>query len=225
MALSLCAAASAQVTDEELDKILQAPDEKADGAIVETHEPAIDRGLGESELDILSHGSSEDPFPSLDAAPNRKGVAVTLRALNKVVARYTDIEVPIGEAAKFGALEIRPQYCDTRPPEEFPETTAFLEIFDRDLERARAAAKADSDKEAKFAKAEAAPDAAPEAPAPVITDAAATATIAADGTLTPIDPDRIFSGWMFASSPGLNPLEHSVYDVWVIGCKTVPLRD
>ena len=29
---------------------------------------------------------------------------------------------------------------------------------------------------------------------------------------------RIFTGWMFASSPGLNALEHPVYDVWVIGC-------
>ena len=28
----------------------------------------------------------------------------------------------------------------------------------------------------------------------------------------------LFSGWMFASSPGLNALEHSVYDVWVIAC-------
>jgi hypothetical protein len=29
---------------------------------------------------------------------------------------------------------------------------------------------------------------------------------------------RIYSGWMFGSSPGLNPLEHSVYDVWVLDC-------
>ncbi len=30
---------------------------------------------------------------------------------------------------------------------------------------------------------------------------------------------RLFSGWMFASSPGLNALEHPVYDVWVVGCR------
>lgn len=30
----------------------------------------------------------------------------------------------------------------------------------------------------------------------------------------------LFKGWMFASSPGLNPLEHPVYDVWVIDCRT-----
>ncbi len=29
---------------------------------------------------------------------------------------------------------------------------------------------------------------------------------------------RIFSGWMFAASPGLNAVEHPVYDVWLIGC-------
>lgn len=28
-----------------------------------------------------------------------------------------------------------------------------------------------------------------------------------------------FRGWMFASSPGLNPFEHPVYDVWVIDCR------
>ncbi len=31
---------------------------------------------------------------------------------------------------------------------------------------------------------------------------------------------RIFTGWMFASSPGLNGVEHPVYDVWLINCKT-----
>lgn len=30
--------------------------------------------------------------------------------------------------------------------------------------------------------------------------------------------NRIFSGWMFAESPSLNPLEHPRYDVWVRSC-------
>ena len=30
---------------------------------------------------------------------------------------------------------------------------------------------------------------------------------------------RIFSGWMFASSPGLNGIEHPVYDIWLVDCK------
>jgi hypothetical protein len=29
----------------------------------------------------------------------------------------------------------------------------------------------------------------------------------------------LFTGWMFASSPAINALEHPVYDVWVIDCK------
>ncbi|MEN3791579.1 DUF2155 domain-containing protein [Fulvimarina sp. MAC3] len=34
------------------------------------------------------------------------------------------------------------------------------------------------------------------------------------------DIRRIFSGWMFAASPGLNAVEHPVYDVWLKSCKT-----
>ena len=30
---------------------------------------------------------------------------------------------------------------------------------------------------------------------------------------------RIFTGWMFAESPGLNAIEHPVNDVWLVSCK------
>jgi hypothetical protein len=30
---------------------------------------------------------------------------------------------------------------------------------------------------------------------------------------------RVFSGWMYGSSPGLNAVEHPLYDVWVISCR------
>ncbi|MDM7851703.1 DUF2155 domain-containing protein [Pseudochrobactrum kiredjianiae] len=30
---------------------------------------------------------------------------------------------------------------------------------------------------------------------------------------------RIFSGWMFADSPGLNAVDHPVYDIWLKNCK------
>lgn len=39
--------------------------------------------------------------------------------------------------------------------------------------------------------------------------------VSSDGEAT-----RIFTGWMFADSPGLNAIEHAVYDVWLISCKT-----
>lgn len=41
---------------------------------------------------------------------------------------------------------------------------------------------------------------------------------AAPGRSTP-PARRAFRGWMYASSPGLNPLEHPVYDAWVITCR------
>ena len=38
------------------------------------------------------------------------------------------------------------------------------------------------------------------------------------GRATP--PTRVlFKGWMFASSPGLHPFEHPVYDAWLIACR------
>jgi hypothetical protein len=30
---------------------------------------------------------------------------------------------------------------------------------------------------------------------------------------------RVFRGWMYARSPSLNPLEHNVYDAWLISCR------
>ena len=33
-------------------------------------------------------------------------------------------------------------------------------------------------------------------------------------------PRQAFRGWMYASSPGLNPMEHAVYDAWLISCRT-----
>ena len=32
--------------------------------------------------------------------------------------------------------------------------------------------------------------------------------------------ERIFTGWMFADSPALNAVDHAVYDIWLIECKT-----
>ena len=31
--------------------------------------------------------------------------------------------------------------------------------------------------------------------------------------------DRVFTGWMFADSPGLHGVEHPVYDIWLTDCK------
>lgn len=41
-----------------------------------------------------------------------------------------------------------------------------------------------------------------------------------DGFGAESEGEQIFSGWMFASNPALNALEHPVYDVWVIDCRS-----
>ncbi len=33
---------------------------------------------------------------------------------------------------------------------------------------------------------------------------------------------RVFRGWMFAAGPGLHPLEHPIYDAWLVACGAAP---
>ncbi|MDI1364174.1 MAG: DUF2155 domain-containing protein [bacterium] len=57
---------------------------------------------------------------------------------------------------------------------------------------------------------------APESTAYVVVD---TQPKAVAGRVAP--PGRqVYKGWMYANSPGMNPLEHPVYDAWLIACKT-----
>ena len=100
---------------------------------------------------------------------NEQHAVLRLRALDKITARITEIDLPVGEEGHFGTLALKALHCRTRPPIEPPETFAYLEIDDIKRGGARA---------------------------------------------------RVFEGWMVASSPALNALEHPVYDVWVISCKT-----
>jgi hypothetical protein len=97
------------------------------------------------------------------------GDTVVLQGLDKVTARVSTFEARIGETVRFGTLEIQPRFCDRAPPEEPPESAAFLDIYEARAGEQRA---------------------------------------------------DLFHGWMFASSPALNSLEHPVYDVWVLDCKT-----
>lgn len=39
------------------------------------------------------------------------------------------------------------------------------------------------------------------------------------------EPEILFSGWMFASSPAVSALEHAVYDVWVVDCEEPIISD
>jgi len=111
-------------------------------------------------------------YTLLDAIPDEDGIhrMAILRALDKNTGRAINLNAPAGVSVNFGTLTITARYCYTVPPEEPPETSAFIQIDDRERNVG--------------------------------------------------DPVRIFSGWMFASSPAINALEHGVYDVWVINCNT-----
>ncbi len=43
--------------------------------------------------------------------------------------------------------------------------------------------------------------------------------VAATNTSPAIKSKEVFRGWTFASTPSLNPIQHPVYDAWVIGCR------
>ena len=60
-------------------------------------------------------------------AGNRVAV---LQGLDKVTGRISTIRAPINEPVRFGTLLITTRTCNKRPPEEPPETTVFLEVYD-----------------------------------------------------------------------------------------------
>ena len=66
--------------------------------------------------------------PSLTHATTMK--KVVLQGLDKVTARVTTIETQVGQVVRFGTLEIIARHCDKRPPEETPESAAFLDIWE-----------------------------------------------------------------------------------------------
>jgi len=59
---------------------------------------------------------------------------------------------------------------------------------------------------------------APDEQAPDVAVYMQVRTTPTDGP-SPVPSKQIFQGWMFASSPGLNPLQHPVYDAWVVACR------
>jgi hypothetical protein len=116
---------------------------------------------------------------------------VMLRWLDKITGNYKDKEIRVGETLTLGRLKVTVRACYQAPPSETPESAAFLEIHATTV----AAKGGKEDTAAETERMHRGPQA-----------------IGPDGLL--------FSGWMFASSPGLSALEHPTYDVWVISCST-----
>ena len=59
--------------------------------------------------------------------------AALLQGLDKITARVSKIEAPVGLTVRFGTLDIVVKRCHKRPPEETPATTAYIEIQERRL--------------------------------------------------------------------------------------------
>ena len=121
-------------------------------------------------------------------ADNLKGDKAVLRALDKVTATTQDFTVPVGDTLNYGSLEITVRHCEKKPPEETPEVFVFLQVFE---------------------------------PGKEAEESEQVAEISDEAEIEPVgfeDPEKLFSGWMFASSPALSSLEHPVYDIWVLDC-------
>lgn len=106
--------------------------------------------------------------------PNEERISnptAVFSGLDKITGRIFPFEAAMDETVQFGALQVTPRACYTRPPTEPQNTTGFV-IVDE---------------------------------------------ITLDSKVR-----RIFTGWMFAASPGLNAVEHAIYDVWLVDCKQGP---
>jgi hypothetical protein len=63
-------------------------------------------------------------------APAAASDGAVLQGLDKVTARISTIEAPIDKPVRFGTLEVVVRTCSKRPPEEPPESAAFVEIYE-----------------------------------------------------------------------------------------------
>lgn len=166
------------------------------GELDETSEPAdesiTDEAMSDDEL--LEEEEEDDSAPTY----NQERMA-TLRALDKITGRSTDFEIEVGKPVVYGVLEVDLKACFQTPPEEPPESAAFLQIHQADYVATNTLTE-------------------PRLVSEVQAELAASNASNKPDSLTSEDAEPLFSGWMFASSPGLSALEHPVYDVWVIRC-------
>ena len=56
-----------------------------------------------------------------------------LRGLDKVTGRINTFSIPVGQTGQFGKTFVVPEACYTRPPEESPENSVFLYVFEKSL--------------------------------------------------------------------------------------------
>jgi hypothetical protein len=57
-----------------------------------------------------------------------KNPTAVFSGLDKITGRIISFEVAVDETVQFGALQLTPKMCFTRPPTENPNTTGFVEV-------------------------------------------------------------------------------------------------
>ncbi|MBI29425.1 MAG: glycosyl hydrolase family 5 [Pelagibacteraceae bacterium] len=69
-------------------------------------------------------------IPIFSLAENINGNTVTIGALDKITAKFSEFDINVGDTGTFGSLRIEIFQCQKRPPEELPEDFVLLQIFD-----------------------------------------------------------------------------------------------
>ena len=64
------------------------------------------------------------------SAENLYGDEVVLQGLDKITARVSTFNVKVGQVYRYGSMDIQLFACERTPPEEPPESVAFLKIKD-----------------------------------------------------------------------------------------------
>ena len=62
------------------------------------------------------------------AAETLSNPIAAFSGLDKITGRITNFDVYIDETVQFGALQLTPRVCYTRPPTETQRTSVFLEV-------------------------------------------------------------------------------------------------
>ncbi len=88
----------------------------------------------EEELGALAPWRQPAPdaaqAPPAETEAERLGKTVRLNGLDKITGRIMGVDAPADQPVMFGSLQITARACHKRPPEEPPETSAYLEIAD-----------------------------------------------------------------------------------------------
>jgi hypothetical protein len=135
--------------------------------------PGLPPGIRQPRGTAPQQPANTEPQPGdeivVEPPPQRiANPTAVFAGLDKITGRIISFDVAINETVQFGALQVTPRVCYSRPPTETPNTDAFVEVDEVTLQG---------------------------------------------------EIKRIFTGWMFAASPGLHAVEHPIYDVWLTDCK------